>query len=535
MASSSGGMTGPFWSVEAQQHYWYDHVHDHLVFQDGRRIRRPDSVPRTMLMPPPIQSEYQSPPVGNSPAYVLSGSTSRQPTTGVVGGRTVPANANISDVTSGFGSLTVGGTANTTTRTNPAPTAPNASGVQSYRQPRSEYVTKDGVKTTLTEIKEGSIVDVFNPSSRVQTKYQTGPIQDITDPTLLRDGRGRGAYRKLLQTGSEGDTEQLFSTFEIRATPRRFFTVGKVFQVLWSEPAGESRTQITGAIPARQPGTARGLFTESVYSKVRRFVVIREAQDYCSALPISTYGAQGVSKTGVTKSEHAIIYTGKVAPEPMAIEEPSRGEQGMRPDPIRVEPDDREDKLDPRSRIDFGKVHTIQHNIKVKSYGKVHDNFMAALIRQFNNCWYASSVPTITPMSTSSPTATSSRTLVEARAPAAAIRESVSSGHRSQLPRGSGSGDSQTGQQAAHRSHPPAARNNDSGGDARIRPGEREIIARLQERQRQQYWDAVDQLVERRGMSREEAMGAINARLAQNRAARAEEDDDDDDDDDDED
>ena len=528
MASSSGGMTGPFWSVEAQQHYWYDHVNDHLVFQDGRRIRRPDSVPRTMLLPPTLQPQVGSPPSGN---YVLSGTTNRQPTTG---GRTVPANTNINDITSGLSSLAVGSAANATTRPAPSPAGPTVPGAQSSRQPRSEYVTSDGVKTTLTDIKEGKIVDVFNPSSRVQTLYQTGPIQDITDPTLLRDGRGRGAYRMLIKTGSEGDTEQLFSTFEIRAAPKRFFTVGKVFMVLWSEPAGEARTLVTGAIPARTPGTTKGRFGENVFSKVRRFVVIREAQTYCSALPITTYGAQGVGKAGVTKSEHAIIYTGKQASEPMAIEEPSRGEVGMRPDPIRVDPDDREDKLDPRSRIDFGKVHTIQHNIKVRSYGRVNDRSMQALIKQFNNCWYASSVPTVTPASALSPNPSSSRGLLETRAPAAARRESVSSGHRSQLPRGSGSGGSQSGQQPAQRSQPSAARDTDVVGDSRNRPGEREIIARLQERQRQQYWDAVDQLVERRGMSREEAMGAINTRLAQNRAAaaRVEEEDDDDDDDD---
>lgn len=59
----------------------------------------------------------------------------------------------------------------------------------------------------------------------------------------------------------------------------------------------------------------------------------------------------------------------------------------MRPDAIRVNPDDREDLLAPRSRIDYGKVYTIQHNIKVQPYGHVHPASMAALRHQFLNVW----------------------------------------------------------------------------------------------------------------------------------------------------
>jgi hypothetical protein len=57
--------------------------------------------------------------------------------------------------------------------------------------------------------------------------------------------------------------------------------------------------------------------------------VIRQTQGakYCSALPISTYGGQGVGKNGVVKSEHGIIYTGKDVPRLDPNELPRRNEE----------------------------------------------------------------------------------------------------------------------------------------------------------------------------------------------------------------
>ena len=102
---------------------------------------------------------------------------------------------------------------------------------------------------------------------------------------------------------------------------------------------------------------------------------------------ITTYSGKGVSKNGVKKSEHAIIYTGKEAPSTHPDEEPARGEEGMRKASIRVNLDHKTDKLDTMSRIDFGKVYTIQHNLKVRSLGKVHQQSMNSLFYLFHDVW----------------------------------------------------------------------------------------------------------------------------------------------------
>ena len=226
-----------------------------------------------------------------------------------------------------------------------------------------------------------SIFEVVD-DAKVTNFFIKDPPERTTDPALLKVGVK--AYRRVFGPSDvrEGDAENLYPDFKVR--PSSFFALGKVFSVLWVEPAGS--TVIT-TFQKPNPSISKGRFNENVFSKVRRFVVVREGAAYCSALPIASYGHQGVGKRFVVKSEHAIIHTSKTAPVPLPDETPGRDEPGMRSQPIRVVPDNPTDKLDDESRIDFGKVHTIHHNIKVKAFGMVHPKFMAALTSQWFNVW----------------------------------------------------------------------------------------------------------------------------------------------------
>lgn len=104
--------------------------------------------------------------------------------------------------------------------------------------------------------------------------------------------------------------------------------------------------------------------------------------------PIMTYGDQGVAKAHVKKSDCAIIYIGKTPPKPRDNERAFRpGEAPMRPNPIRVDPDERGTILSAMSRINFGKVSTIEHNVKVKSFGMVNRDSMRDLLYQFREVW----------------------------------------------------------------------------------------------------------------------------------------------------
>ncbi|TKA44657.1 hypothetical protein B0A54_04607 [Friedmanniomyces endolithicus] len=248
--------------------------------------------------------------------------------------------------------------------------------------------------------------------------------------------------------GNEGEQDPLFSNFRIRR--HDFFTLGRVFMILWSEPFGETTTNIGSVIQndRSMPGLFLGRHGERVYSKVRKFVIIREGRDFCTALPVVTYGARGVSKFGVTKFEHGIIYTGSAVPEPLPAERPNRGERAMNATAIRVTPDAQGMKLDEMSRIDYAKVHTIEHNLKVAAVGVVHPASMEALITQFRSVWdQAIDRPNPNAASTRATTSGSIREEDESGAANAAAGPSA-------LPRGTTANTNAEAAQAAARSAP---------------------------------------------------------------------------------
>jgi hypothetical protein len=97
-----------------------------------------------------------------------------------------------------------------------------------------------------------------------------------------------------------------------------------------------------------------------------------------------TYGRHGVAKPGVFKSHHAIIYTSRKAPNPQPNELPVEGENGMLK-AIRVEPHSRQEKLDSLSRINFSKIYTVEHNVKVYDFGDVHKYHIRDLRHQWRD------------------------------------------------------------------------------------------------------------------------------------------------------
>ncbi|KAI7271377.1 hypothetical protein KC343_g2884 [Hortaea werneckii] len=232
-------------------------------------------------------------------------------------------------------------------------------------------------------------VDARNPDTGVSTWIATDPPNLITEPGLWGSGRGGGVRaHRMLAGNSQQETEVLYPSYKLRQ--KQFFKEGRVFLILWTEPAGEptATTRVTDRqSPEVNAGITHGLHGQRVFSKVRRFVIIREGDLSCSALPITTYGGQGVSKPGVRKSDHAIIFTGRSAPQPRQDELPARDEQPMRDRAICVVADENNARLDPMSRIDLVKIHTINHNLKVKSFGFVHPNYMEALKTQFASVW----------------------------------------------------------------------------------------------------------------------------------------------------
>ncbi|KAF1998971.1 hypothetical protein P154DRAFT_390063, partial [Amniculicola lignicola CBS 123094] len=142
-----------------------------------------------------------------------------------------------------------------------------------------------------------------------------------------------------------------------------YFRKGFVFKVLWPELAGDSVRNITIV----SHGVGKG---EKLFVKIRWFVVVREGHNSASCLAIQTYGRKGVTDTKL-KSEHAIMYTGDAAPEPLATERPIHYTDPKMGDPIQVIANKKWEKLDVLSRVNFRKIYTVEHNVKVNAFGQV--------------------------------------------------------------------------------------------------------------------------------------------------------------------
>lgn len=97
-----------------------------------------------------------------------------------------------------------------------------------------------------------------------------------------------------------------------------------------------------------------------------------------------TYSGQGTLKPGVKAADHAIIYMSdndRDKPPRMV-----RGEN-LTKDPIRVQPKTPRDKLEPVSRINYAKIYTVEHNVKVFFIGHIPTTFRNKLMTDFDLTW----------------------------------------------------------------------------------------------------------------------------------------------------
>jgi hypothetical protein len=77
-----------------------------------------------------------------------------------------------------------------------------------------------------------------------------------------------------------------------------------------------------------------------------------------------TYGGQATLKPGVKPEDHTIIYTSdrpKLKP----------GEY-LTNKALRMVPDNPRERLDPASRMNYAKLYTVEHNVKVYFIGQIH-------------------------------------------------------------------------------------------------------------------------------------------------------------------
>lgn len=97
------------------------------------------------------------------------------------------------------------------------------------------------------------------------------------------------------------------------------------------------------------------------------------------ARPIATYGKRGVARRGVLKRHHCIVHTTKKPPAPLHGETPTKKSERML-SPLCVIPTEGRDYMEDESRVNFGKMYTVEFNVRVYDFGMVHPKHVPKLV-----------------------------------------------------------------------------------------------------------------------------------------------------------
>ncbi|KAL1896992.1 hypothetical protein Cpir12675_002517 [Ceratocystis pirilliformis] len=157
------------------------------------------------------------------------------------------------------------------------------------------------------------------------------------------------------------------------------FQPGEVFKVLWSEPVGKSVSTSSSTVSGTQ--TFVDSYGERFYVGFRRFIVVANDAGHCTCVPILTYGGRGCQKSGVKPDRHGIVVQcGKKA-------KPAAGEPTLGFPPIRVQIRAHGERLTRESRINYSKLVTVEHNVKVFFVGSILTEDADLLQDAVNQCW----------------------------------------------------------------------------------------------------------------------------------------------------
>jgi hypothetical protein len=97
--------------------------------------------------------------------------------------------------------------------------------------------------------------------------------------------------------------------------------------------------------------------------------------------PIVTYGHRATTKGGLQYTDHAVIYTGNKPPKVLP------GEPNLLLEPIQVLTKMPRDRLAGESRINYAKIYTVEHNVKVAFIGKISPASERRFMNDFDSVW----------------------------------------------------------------------------------------------------------------------------------------------------
>ena len=136
-----------------------------------------------------------------------------------------------------------------------------------------------------------------------------------------------------------------------------------MFSTLWSEGVG-------GASNIQDPFVNEIVFGERVHSTIRRFVVVRQHDRFCTCLPIASYRP---STRPSRLSDYGIVY-GQKSPKPI---------EGITKRPIHLELAKGIGPLRD-TLVNYARIHTVETNVKVKDVGELDSESKRMLLNNFH-------------------------------------------------------------------------------------------------------------------------------------------------------
>ncbi|KAN0114551.1 hypothetical protein V8E51_004095 [Hyaloscypha variabilis] len=179
-----------------------------------------------------------------------------------------------------------------------------------------------------------------------------------------------------LVKGTGGHAEKLDGSYTTRKHDyEKFFQVGRVFSVLWTDWSPPSHEDDSGF-------EREVFYHEKLHCKIRRFVVVRPGKRFVLCLPITPYAEQGVLKRGIRLNEHGFIYCEK---EPKEVDQMS-SMPPLKLLPLKLLPSWTGEKLQEPSLVNYGRVYTVgTTNLKVGDNGVLDNDSTRILFHNFQN------------------------------------------------------------------------------------------------------------------------------------------------------
>jgi hypothetical protein len=178
-----------------------------------------------------------------------------------------------------------------------------------------------------------------------------------------------------LVKGTGGHAEKLDGSYTTRGHDyEKFFRVGRVFSTLWTDGSSPSHDDDSGF-------ESEVFYHEKLHCKIRRFVVVRPGKRFVTCLPITSYAGQGDLKHDIRLNEHGFIYCQK---EPKEVDQMSSMPLKLLPSWL---PSWTGEKLQEPSLVNYGRVYTVETNVKVKDNGVLDNDSKGILFHNYRKFW----------------------------------------------------------------------------------------------------------------------------------------------------